>query len=81
LQRPGARPPRERSPVPPQPKPKYRLRGKTPVAKAFHGVGGSKALGRKELIHVPKHVLQYFDVGNDPYYINAMKPPVAVPKT
>jgi hypothetical protein len=31
--------------------------------------GGNKPM-RKELIHVPQHVLQYFDVGNDPFYIN-----------
>ena len=47
------------------------------------GVGetGSGKPDRKELIHVPQHVLHYFDVGNDPYFINTMKPPAAVPKT
>jgi hypothetical protein len=42
---------------------------------------GSGKPDRKELIHVPQHVLHYFDVGNDPYFINTMKPPAAVPKT
>ena len=41
--------------------------------------GGNKPM-RKELIHVPKHVLEYFDVGNDPYFINSVKPPDFVPK-
>jgi hypothetical protein len=42
---------------------------------------GSGKPDRKELIHVPQHVLHYFDVGNDPNFINTMKPPAAVPKT
>lgn len=37
------------------------------------GFRGSGKPERKELIHVPQHVLQYFDVSNDPYYINSMK--------
>jgi hypothetical protein len=26
----------------------------------------------KELIHVPQHVLQYFNAGNYPYFINSI---------